>query len=187
MHRLILITLLTFALTACVLLPPSKITPNMVQECRFFNGGCFELTISNQEVIPLPTPRRKAIYKNTDYYVHAGTDHIWYVPEAVPAVPKFVVHSNEKTAGKMQGRLCRDVIIEQANALTFRARRFNLSGLNQDCNRRTNVFVEGREIGTDDHSELRQALPPGDYIAFVRVYGELKGWDKKTVFFTVGQ
>jgi|GEM_PF-4540062 len=150
-------------------------------------GGCFDLTIDGQKVLQLDTPDGTAMYHGVDYNRHTRTSKMWYVPEAVSAEPKFVLHANDKTAQWLEGEPCIDVIVEQANPRTYNARRFSLAPSETSCNRpAANVLVEGYPAATVTTRGPAEALPPGDYVAFVRAYGSIHGWDGKALFFTVG-
>ena len=151
------------------------------------SGGCFDLAIDGQKVRQLDTPDGTAIYHGVDYDRHTRTSKMWFVPDPVSAQPKFVLHANSKTAQWLEGEKCIDVIVEQANPLTYHARRFALPAGEGSCNRpAANVRVEGGAVATVSISERTESLPPGDYVAFVRAYGSVHGWDGKTLFFTVG-
>lgn len=165
--------------------PPQRPLPIPCDVAR--EGGCFDLTIDGQTVRQLDTPDDTALYHGVDYKRHTRTSKMWFVPDPVSAQPKFVLRANDKTAQWLEGETCIDVIVEQANAQTYHARRFTLPAGEGACNRpAVNVRVEGGAVATISTGEHAEQLPPGDYVAFVRAYGSIHGWDGKTLFFTVG-
>lgn len=150
-------------------------------------GGCFDLTIDGQEVGQLDTPDGKALDRGGDYLRHTRTSRLWFVSEPVSARPKIVLSPNDKTVQWLEGTTCIDVIIEQANPMTFHARRFAIAEGEGSCNQQAlTLHAEGRELVTGSTESSFAPLPPGDYVAFVRAYGSVHGWDMKTLFFTVG-
>ena len=150
-------------------------------------GGCFDLSVDDQDVRRLDTPHTTAVYGGVDYYRHVHRDRLWFVPSPVSADPRFVFRPNASTAGWLQGEVCLDVIVEAANTQTYRARRFALPLGPNACRRVANVFANDGAVVTIDTSDPVERLPPGVYVAFVRAYGSVDEWDMKTVFFTVGE
>jgi hypothetical protein len=164
--------------------PPRASEPIACDVTR--SGGCFDLNIDGQRVQQLDAPDGSAPYHGVDYLRHARTSRLWFVPGPVATQPKFALSPNDKTAQWLEGETCIDVIIEQANPTTYHAHRFPAPEGDGSCNAPARTArAEGREVAAAPTEVLSTKLPPGDYVAFVRAYGSVHGWDQKTLFFTV--
>ncbi len=183
---LLLLLLVPMAAVARKPVKPSGPPPIPCDVSR--NGGCFDLSVDGHDVVQLDTPDGKALYQGVDYIIHTRNTHMWYVREPVSAQPKFALRANAHTPEWLQGDICIDVIVEAANPQSYHAKRFAIPDSEGACHgHAANVRANGRGVITVDTSQPADRLPPGNYVAFVRAYGSVHGWDKKDLFFTVAE